>query len=365
MVRVELHGRRVGGWVVDGRRRAAATGVDLRPLAKVTGWGPPRRPRRPGRLGGVALGRPAGHVPAHRVAARRRSRALPDRRRRRPAGRRRRTTRSLADALRPTAGVLRLPPGADRYPLVLAAAADRRRRRAGAVPVGRPRPGGWPAGCAATGHAGGLPRPRPARCGGGGRVGPGGRRRGDGGRGPGRRRGRRCPGSAGWSCSTSTTRRYQAEQAPDLARPRRRLRAGRAGRRAVPAGVAVPDARGARLGRRCSPRAGPSERRGWPAVEVVDRRHEDPAKGGLFSDRLRRPRCGRPGRVVCVAQPRSAGPGCWPARRAASWAAASVCGAAVEQLEDGRAPLPAVRHRAAGRLHRAAGRPGSATCGSA
>src|SRR5687767_8796778 len=40
LVRIVLHGRRVGGWVVrDGA--AAPEGRALRPLAKVTGWGPP------------------------------------------------------------------------------------------------------------------------------------------------------------------------------------------------------------------------------------------------------------------------------------------------------------------------------------
>ncbi|HLY82273.1 MAG TPA: hypothetical protein VKQ71_04765, partial [Acidimicrobiales bacterium] len=40
MVRIDLHGRRVGGWVVaDGVTPPPA--VTLRPLAKVTGWGPP------------------------------------------------------------------------------------------------------------------------------------------------------------------------------------------------------------------------------------------------------------------------------------------------------------------------------------
>ncbi len=40
VVRVALHGRRVGGWVVaDGVE--PPPGVRLQPLAKVTGWGPP------------------------------------------------------------------------------------------------------------------------------------------------------------------------------------------------------------------------------------------------------------------------------------------------------------------------------------
>jgi primosomal protein N' (replication factor Y) len=40
MVRVPLHGRRVGGWVVA-IDPVAPVGVDLKPIAKVTGWGPP------------------------------------------------------------------------------------------------------------------------------------------------------------------------------------------------------------------------------------------------------------------------------------------------------------------------------------
>jgi len=40
MVRVALHGRRVGGWVVA-ERAGILEGRPLQPLAKVTGWGPP------------------------------------------------------------------------------------------------------------------------------------------------------------------------------------------------------------------------------------------------------------------------------------------------------------------------------------
>lgn len=39
-VRIDLHGRRVGGWVVDVDVEPPA-GVELKPVAKVTGWGPP------------------------------------------------------------------------------------------------------------------------------------------------------------------------------------------------------------------------------------------------------------------------------------------------------------------------------------
>ncbi|MCU1485249.1 MAG: priA, partial [Actinomycetia bacterium] len=39
LVRVPLHGRRVGGWVASLGEEAPA-GVALKPIAKVTGWGP-------------------------------------------------------------------------------------------------------------------------------------------------------------------------------------------------------------------------------------------------------------------------------------------------------------------------------------
>ena len=39
-VRVELHGRRVGGWVVEDDV-TPPEGVELRPLKAVSGWGPP------------------------------------------------------------------------------------------------------------------------------------------------------------------------------------------------------------------------------------------------------------------------------------------------------------------------------------
>ncbi|MCB1248322.1 MAG: hypothetical protein KDB36_02875, partial [Acidimicrobiales bacterium] len=40
VVRIDLHGRRVRGWVVDLDVEPPA-GVALKPVAKVTGWGPP------------------------------------------------------------------------------------------------------------------------------------------------------------------------------------------------------------------------------------------------------------------------------------------------------------------------------------
>jgi primosomal protein N' (replication factor Y) (superfamily II helicase) len=41
VVRIELHGRRVGGWVVDDEREPPARVQKLKPIANVTGWGPP------------------------------------------------------------------------------------------------------------------------------------------------------------------------------------------------------------------------------------------------------------------------------------------------------------------------------------
>ena len=40
MVRVALHGRRVGGWVVE-LAEEPETDRPLQPVAKVRGWGPP------------------------------------------------------------------------------------------------------------------------------------------------------------------------------------------------------------------------------------------------------------------------------------------------------------------------------------
>src|SRR4051812_27875820 len=124
MVRVVLHGRRVGAWVteVDIEPRP---GLELRPLAKVTGWGPPADL--------VDLARWAAWRWAGRPAAFLRTasppgavRALPAR----PAtaaaasGEAGEADPLVAEALGAPRGVLRLPPGADRWPLLLAAAAD-------------------------------------------------------------------------------------------------------------------------------------------------------------------------------------------------------------------------------------------------
>lgn len=74
----------------------------------------------------------------------------------------------------------------------------------------------------------------------------------------------------------------------------------RARRRGVPAVLSspVPSLEALRGGRLMRPsRTG--EREGWPAVDVLDRRDDDPAKAGLFAERLKQ-RLDGPGRVVCV-----------------------------------------------------------------
>ena len=153
-----------------------------------------------------------------------------------------------------------------------------------------------------------------------------------------------CPRSAGSWCSTSTTRRYQEEQAPTWhARDVAIERARRAG---VPcllvspcptlealawgdAGDAAPRRRAARAGR---------------ASTVVDRRQLDPALGPLFSPALVDLVRGD-GRVLCVLNRtgRARLLACAVVRELAR---CERCDAAVGQPERRRAALPAVRHRA-------------------
>ena len=205
-------------------------------------------------VGGVAVGRSPGALPAHRVAARRGAgapapargadapRAGADRTRRR-----RRSPRPWpADR-----AVLRLPPG--RRPLPAGAGG-----RAGA---GAGAGGQTLVLCPSVAEARALGRRLRrdgVRTGGRGRRRPRGGRRG--GVGPGRVPAPVVVGAraAAWAPVAAARpgrgarrarRGLPAGAGPDLARPRRGGRAGPAGRRPVPAGVAVPDARGARLGR--------------------------------------------------------------------------------------------------------------------
>jgi primosomal protein N' (replication factor Y) len=120
LVRVPLHGRRVGGWVAA-LGVEPPEGVTLRPIAKVTGWGPARelfeladwaawrwagRPphflRTASPTGAVQGLPPTGDVPVVPTV---------------PAD------RLVTDALRRERSVLRLPPASDAFGLVVGAAA--------------------------------------------------------------------------------------------------------------------------------------------------------------------------------------------------------------------------------------------------
>jgi primosomal protein N' (replication factor Y) len=117
-VRVDLHGRRVGGWVVA-IDVEAPDGVELKPVAKVSGWGPAADVIE---LADWAAWRWAGRPPHFLRTASAPSviRGLPN-----PAPAM--TAHGVddpvaADALAAGQSVLRLPPTADVFPLVLQAA---------------------------------------------------------------------------------------------------------------------------------------------------------------------------------------------------------------------------------------------------
>lgn len=285
LVRVPLHGRRVGGWVVaDGV--SPPPGVALRPLAKVTGWGPPAEV--------VDLARWAAWRWAGRTSALLRSASPPRAVRELPppvpgTPPSRRVTPTEADevvgeALGGGPALVRLPPAADPFPIV-AAAADRgdavvltpSLAQAGEVAdrlrsSGRPvalLQGDWAraaaGGCAVVGTRAGVwaPVPKPSAL----------------------------------VVLDAHDQAYQEERAPTWSAWRVALeRAERAGAPCVLVSpcpslellAAAPLVRPARS----------VERSGWPAVVVVDRRGDDP-RTGLYSSRLvSLVREGR--RVACV-----------------------------------------------------------------
>ncbi len=124
VVRIALHGRRVGGWIVaDGVEPPA--GVKLQPLAKVSGWGPPAE------LIDLAdwaawrwAGRPASFL--RTATAGTVVRALPrvaNRTAPAPVAVATDEVHALAsEALASSVATLRLPPAADPYPVLVAAA---------------------------------------------------------------------------------------------------------------------------------------------------------------------------------------------------------------------------------------------------
>lgn len=289
VVRVELHGRRVGGWVVaDGVE--PPPGLNLLPLAKVTGWGPPpelielaswaawRWAGRPASfLGTATADRAVTRLPT--AAARPPEASVPGLPEVQAAAR---------DAVGSVTGggvaTLRLPPTVDMLPVVVEGAArgdtlvlapsvvaakhlGMRLRRAG-LPTAI-LPNDWPlarAGCSVVVGA----------------------------------------RAAAWAPvrDLSTVfvldehdEAYQEERSPTWhARDVAIERAARAGAGCVLVSPA-PTLEALGAGRLFTTSRG-FERSGWPVIDVVDMRHEDPAKG-LLTDRVTSAlRSGA--RVVCV-----------------------------------------------------------------
>jgi primosomal protein N' (replication factor Y) len=316
MVRAPLHGRRVGGWVLDGDV-SPPPGVELRPLAKVRGWGPPPEL--------LDLARWAAWRWAGRRASLLRT-ASPERavvqlpRPQAPATPTRAPRGELAGAaLDAGRAVLRLAPAADRYDVVLAAvargnalvlvpsvaAADalaRRLRRDG-VGVAR-HPQDWArarAGATVVGTR-----------------------------------------SAAWAPVADLAavvvldehdEVWQQEQAPTW--HARDVVVERAARAGVPCVLVSPTPSLEALA--WAPVLAPAradERAGWPLVEVVDRRDDEPGRGGLFSPALvRLLRSGA--RVACVLN-RKGRARLVACHRCGEVARCERCEAAVVQSEPGR-----------------------------
>ncbi|HEX2700573.1 MAG TPA: hypothetical protein VHM89_10275 [Acidimicrobiales bacterium] len=285
IVRVRLHGRRVGGWVVADDVTPPA-GVRLQPLAKVTGWGPPpalvdlarwaawrwagplravlRSASPPGAVRGLppapSTGGPVAGAAPHEALAQ--------------------------EALAGARSVVRLPPAADLLPLVLAAVAAARgdvlvlapsvegasalagRMRGAGVPVAlaprdwaRAAAGGW----AVVGARGAAWSP--------------------------------VPGLAAAVVIDAHDEAYREERSPTW--NAWEVVAERAGRAGVACVLVSPCPTLEQLawGRLLAP-ARAAERSGWPVVEIIDRRRADP-RSGLYSDRVVDVVRGG-GRVACV-----------------------------------------------------------------
>jgi primosomal protein N' (replication factor Y) len=281
MVRVELNGRRVGGWVVDDHVTPPA-GLALRPLAKVSGWGPPPELVD---LAGWAARRWAGRRShflkvASPVAV---VRGLPG-----PAWARDGLAPGsdplIEDAFEVGRAVLRLPPAFDLLPVVTAAA-----RRGPVLVV-------TPTGAVAASLAGRLrglsvpcavvPREW-AQAAAGAQVVIGSRAAAWA----------PCPGLAAVVVIDGHDESLQQETAPTwngwVVAAERARRAG------VPCVVVSPCPTVELLawGRQLAP-SRQEERVGWAPLEVIDRRRDDP-RTGLYSPRL----VGllkSGGRVLCV-----------------------------------------------------------------
>lgn len=281
-VRVPLHGRRMGGWVVADDVEAPP-GVDLKPLAKVTGWGPEppllevadwaawRWAGRPVHLlrtaspPGAVQGLPAARPLTAPVT-------VPD-------------DGLAAQALAHDRAVLRVPPSWDPLPLVARAAAlgptlvvapahadaaglAVRLRRTGVPVAVLPREWALARAGAAVVIGARAAAWAPA------------------------------PGLAAVVVLDEHEEAHQEERTPTWSA--RDVAAERARRAGVPCVLTSPCPSLEALGWGDLVTASRTEERaGWPAVDVVDRRKEDPLRTDLYSPRLvELVRSGR--RVVCV-----------------------------------------------------------------
>jgi primosomal protein N' (replication factor Y) (superfamily II helicase) len=330
LVRVELNGRRVGAWVVADDVEPPA-GVTLRPIAKVTGWGPD-----PGlvELADWAAWRWAGRRSwfLNTASAPGAVRVLPwAPSPKAPAAPGPSTAAELAgEALTRLRSIVRLPPLTDPYDVVAAAAQrgptlvlapsvgqagrlGNRLRRAGATVAVLARPGGdrsvgeWAAARSGVGVAVGT---RAAAWG-------------------------PIDGLAAAVVLDEHEEVYQEEQTTTW--HARDVVAERAERAGVPCVLVSPVpslevldwAGGSGLVR--PSRA--SERDGWPLLEVVDRRGEQPGRTGLYSERLVA-LLRAEGRAVCVLN-RTGRSRLLACNTCGSVACCERCSAAVAQAAEG------------------------------
>jgi primosomal protein N' (replication factor Y) len=314
-VRVTLHGRRVGAWVVADAVEPPA-GVTLQSIAKVTGWGPSVEVIEVARWAARRWAGPlslllraaspdtaVAGLPPHPAA-------VPP-----AAG----PTNELGEeALARDRAVVRLPPAADAFGVVDAA------RRRGPVLVLTPSVG--EAGLLALrlerGGASVALMPREwARAAGGGHTVVGARATAWA----------PTPDLAGVVVLDAHEEAYQEERTPTW--NAWQVAAERARRAGVPCVLVSPCPTLEMLawGPLVTP-ARTDERAGWPVVDVIDRRRDDP-RTGMFSARLVTALRGE-GRVVCVLN-RTGRARLLACAACGELARCEVCAAAVEQVDEG------------------------------
>lgn len=339
-VRIVLHGRRVGGWVTEVGVDAPA-GVQLRPLSKVRGRGPDADVLT---LARWAAWRWAGPIsaflrtasapavvttlPPPAVAPPPVHVAVPG------------DVTLLADAMAtPGVAVVRFPPAADRYPFLARLASDALRGGTDTAPrsvlvvcpsieaarrlAARLDRAGLPVALVATDRPGTAAARGWARAAAGGRIVVGARAAAWA----------PAPGLAAVVVVDEHDEALQEERAPTW--HARDVVVERARRAGVPAVLLspCPTLEALSVGRLLVP-SRRAERAGWPAVELVDRRGEDPTTASsLLSPRLVAAiQAG--GRVVCVLN-RAGRARLLACRSCGDLARCVACGAAVVQGDDG------------------------------